>query len=164
MFNSQFENDSFESPGFLFIRAYNNWHTQIQKKLRLINLTHPQFVILTVAAYLQHEGRNPTQKMVADYASIDVMTTSQIIRLLEKKKYIQRKQHPQDTRAKMIFILEAGLKKVNQGLPLIEAIDAAYFGSLRSDMPCFMDSLHRLSSFDFLSDINTEHNITNYHR
>lgn len=149
MFNSQFKNDSSQSPGFLFIRAYNSWYTQIQKALRIIDLTHPQFIVLTVAAYLQNHGENPTQKMIADYASIDVMTTSQILRLLEKKQFIQRKQHPSDTRAKIIFLLDEGQEKVNQGLPLIEHIDDTYFGALQSDLPCFTKALHKLCSFHF---------------
>jgi DNA-binding MarR family transcriptional regulator len=149
MFNSRFKNDSSQSPGFLFIRAYNNWYTQIQKALRIIDLTHPQFIILTVTAYLQNHGEKPTQKMVADYSLIDVMTTSQILRLLEKKQYIQRKKHPTDMRAKIILLLDAGQEKVNQGLPLIENIDDTYFGVLQSDMPYFMNSLHKLCSFQF---------------
>lgn len=149
MFNSKFKNDSSKSPGFLFIRAYNNWYTQIQKALRSINLTHPQFIILTVTAYLQNRGENPTQKMVADHSAIDVMTTSQILKLLEKKQYIQRKQHPTDTRAKIILLLGAGQEKVNQALPLIENIDDIYFGILQSDMTCFTNSLQKLCSFRF---------------
>jgi DNA-binding MarR family transcriptional regulator len=149
MINSKFKNDSSKSPGFLFIRAYNNWYTQIQKALRPINLTHPQFIILTVTAYLQNRGENPTQKMIADHSAIDVMTTSQILKLLEKKQYIQRKQHPTDTRAKIILLLDAGQKKVNQALPLIENIDDIYFGVLQSDATCFMDSLQKLCSFRF---------------
>lgn len=149
MFNSKFKNDSSKSPGFLFIRAYNNWYTQIQKALRPINLTHPQFIILTVTAHLQNLGEPPTQKMVADHSAIDVMTTSQILKLLEKKQYIQRKQHPTDTRAKVILLLDAGQRKVNQALPLIENIDDIYFGLLKSDIPCFTNSLQRLCSFQF---------------
>lgn len=149
MLNSKFKNDSSKSPGFLFIKAYNSWYTEVQKSLRIIDLTHPQFIILTVTAYFQNNKENPTQKMVADHASIDVMTTSQILRLLEKKQYIQRKQHPTDTRAKIIVLTKSGQEKVNQGLPLIEKIDQLYFGKLESDLPYFMEALHKLCSFNF---------------
>lgn len=149
MLNSKFKNDSSKSPGFLFIKAYNSWYTEVQKALRIIDLTHPQFIILTVTAYFQNNRERPTQKMVADHASIDVMTTSQILRLLEKKQYIQRKQHPTDTRAKIIVLTESGQEKVNQGLPLIEKIDQLYFGNLESELPYFMKALHKLSSFNF---------------
>lgn len=149
MFNSKFKNDSSQSPGFLFIKAYNKWYAEVQKALRIIDLTHPQFVILTVTAYFQNHGQNPTQKMVSDHSLIDAMTTSQILRLLEKKQYVQRKQHPTDTRAKIVLLLDAGREKVNQGLPLIEKIDDIYFGSLQSNLSGFMNSLHKLCSFNF---------------
>jgi DNA-binding MarR family transcriptional regulator len=144
MFNSKYQSDSSKSPGFLFIKAYNKWYAEIQKTLRTIGLTHSQLVILTVIAYFQNQGENPTQKMVADHSSIDVMTTSQIVRLLEKKQYVQRTQHPTDTRAKTILLLDAGREKVNQGIPLIENIDALYFGKLENDLPAFMESLGKL--------------------
>lgn len=149
MFNSKYQKDSSQSPGLLFIKAYNKWYTEVQKALRIIDLTHPQFVILTVTAYFQSHGQSPTQKMVADHSSIDVMTTSQVLRLLEKKQYIQRRQHPTDTRAKIIVLLDAGREKVNQGVPLIEEIDDIYFGSLQSDLTGFINSLHKLCSANF---------------
>lgn len=155
MFNSKYQCDSSQSPGFLFIKAYNKWYTEIQKALHVINLTHPQFVILTVIAYFQSLGQNPTQKMVADHSAIDVMTTSQVLRLLEKKQYIERRQHPIDTRAKIVVLLDAGREKVNQGVLLIEKIDDTYFGKLQSDLPGFMKSLYRLCSCDF-SEYNKE--------
>ncbi len=145
MFNSKYQNDSSKSPGFLFIKAYSKWYSEIQKTLHAIGLTHPQLVILTVIAYFQNHGENPTQKMVADHSSIDAMTTSQILKLLEKKLYIQRMQHPTDTRAKIILLLDAGRDKVNQGIPLIENIDDLYFGKLKNDLPNFMKALRKLS-------------------
>jgi MarR family transcriptional regulator, temperature-dependent positive regulator of motility len=145
MFNSKYQDDSSKSPGFLFIKAYNKWYSEIQRTLHTIGLTHPQLVILTVIAYFQNQGEHPTQKMVSDHSSIDVMTTSQILRLLEKKQYIQRVQHPTDTRAKIIVLLDTGQEKVNQGIPLIENIDALYFGKLKNDLPVFMDFLYKLT-------------------
>lgn len=152
MFPSKFKDDSSKSPGLLFIKAYNNWHTQIKKALRPIGLTHPQFVILTVTAYLQSRGENVTQKMIATHSEIDTMTTSQILKLLEKKNLLQRKQHPADTRANVIILLAGGKEKVAQAVPLIEKIDDNFFGVLQSDKTYFMNLLKRLSAFKILSE------------
>lgn len=149
MFYSKYQEDSSKSPGFLFIKVYNQWYAEIQKALRTIDLTHPQFIILTVIAYFGHHNQNPTQKMVADHSSMDVMTTSQILRLLERKGYIKRKQHPSDTRAKMIILLDSGQQKVSQAVPMIEQIDELFFGELQSDLPEFVKCLHRLCSREF---------------
>ncbi|MEN6383597.1 MAG: MarR family transcriptional regulator [Veillonellales bacterium] len=146
MFPSKFKDNSAKSPGLLFIRAYNNWHTQIKKALRPIGLTHPQFVILTVTAYLQIHCENVTQTMIATQSEIDTMTTSQILRLLEKKKLIHKRQHPSDTRANIIILLAKGQEKIAQAVPLIEKIDDDFFGVLQSDKTYFMDLLKKLSS------------------
>lgn len=145
MFPSKFKDDSSKSTGLLFIKAYNNWHAQIKKALRPIGLTHPQFVILTVTAYLQSRGEKVTQKMIATHSEIDTMTTSQILKLLEKKNLLQRKQHPADTRANVIILLTGGKEKVAQAVPLIEKIDDIFFGVLQSDKTNFMNLLKRLN-------------------
>ena len=54
-------------------------------------------------------------------------------------------QHPTDTRAKIIFLLDAGRDKVNQGIPLIENIDDLYLGKLSDYLPDFMKYLRKLA-------------------
>jgi len=147
MFSSKFSDDSSKSPGFLFIRAYNAWHTQIKKLLQPLGLTHPQFVVLAVTAYLQNQGENVTQTMIASYSEIDTMTTSQILKLLDKKKLIKKEPHPSDTRANVILLLEEGSHKVSQAVRLIEKFDQEFFGILQSDEKPFMESLKKLSIF-----------------
>ena len=148
MFPSKFKEDSSKSPGFLFIRAYNNWHTHIKKILQPLELTHPQFVVLAVAAYLQNRGEKTiTQAMIAAHSEIDPMTTSQILKLLEKKGLVKKEPHPSDTRANVIILLEAGIQKVSQSIHLIEEFDNNFFGLLHSDEPSFMESLKKLSMF-----------------
>ncbi|WP_094604244.1 hypothetical protein SPSIL_036860 [Sporomusa silvacetica DSM 10669] len=143
--STKFKDDSSQSTGLAFIRVYNNWHTQIQKALRPVGLTLPQFVILTVTAYLQSHGQYVTQTMIATESQIDTMTTSQIVRLLEKKNYIIRTKHPKDSRANVIQLKPSGLDKVTLALPLIEKIDDGFFGILESEELYFKSLLQRLS-------------------
>lgn len=147
MFPSKFKNDSSKSPGLLFIRVYNNWHAHIKKILQPLGLTHPQFVVLAVTAYLQNQGENVTQSMIATRSEIDPMTTSQIIKLLDKKKLLKKEPHPTDTRANVICLLEEGIQKVSQSVHLIEEFDHIFFGVLQSDENHFMESLKKLSLF-----------------
>lgn len=147
MFNSNFHDDSSKSPGLQFIRAYNNWHTHIKKLLQPLELTHPQFVVLAVTAYLQNHGETVTQTMIASYSEIDPMTTSQILKLLEKKKLIKKEPHPTDTRANAILLLPEGLQKVNQAVALIESFDDDFFGTLGEEQLPFMESLKKLTNF-----------------
>ena len=68
---------------------------------------------------------------------MDVMTVSQIVRLLEKKDYIKRDQHPKDSRAKLVSVTKSGAEKVNHALPLVEGIDEEFFEKLSNDREGF---------------------------
>ena len=129
-FNSIYKDEYKKSTGLLFIRTYHKWHGLIKNKLRTIDLTHPQFVVLTTLAALLRQQEWVSQTDIAQFSDMDVMTVSQIIRLLVKKDLIMREVHPKDSRANIILLTEQGLQKVNQALPLVEGIDQAFFGKL----------------------------------
>ena len=132
-FNSIYKDEYKKSTGLLFIRTYHKWHGMIKNKLRTIDLTHPQFVVLTTLAALLRQQEWVSQTDIARFSDMDVMTVSQIIRLLVKKELIMREVHPKDSRANIILLTDTGLQKVNQALPLVEGIDQAFFGKLENN-------------------------------
>ena len=132
-FNSIYKDEYKKSTGLLFIRTYHKWHGLIKNKLRTIDLTHPQFVVLTTLAALLRQQEWVSQTDIARFSDMDVMTISQIIRLLVKKGLIMREVHPKDSRANIILLTDTGLQKVNQALPLVEGIDQAFFGKLENN-------------------------------
>ena len=132
-FNSIYKDEYKKSTGLLFIRTYHKWHVLIKNKLRTIDLTHPQFVVLTTLAALLRQQEWVSQTDIARFSDMDVMTVSQIIRLLVKKGLIMREVHPKDSRANIILLTDTGLQKVNQALPLVEGIDQAFFGKLENN-------------------------------
>ena len=129
-FNSIYKDEDKKSTGLLFIRTYHKWHGLIKNELKTIDLTHPQFVVLTSLAALLRRQEWVSQTDIARFSDMDVMTVSQIIRLLVKKDLIMREVHPKDSRANIILLTDTGLQKVNQALPLVEGIDQAFFGKL----------------------------------
>ena len=129
-FNSIYKDEYKKSTGLLFIRTYHKWHGLIKNKLRTIDLTHPQFVVLTTLAAILRQQDWVSQTDIARFSDMDVMTVSQIIRLLVKKGLIMREVHPKDSRANIILLTDTGLQKVNQALPLVEGVDQAFFGKL----------------------------------
>ena len=145
-FNSIYKDEYRESTGLLFIRAYHKWHGLIKNKLRTIDLTHPQFVVLTTLAALLRQQEWVSQTDIARFSDMDVMTISQIIRLLVKKGLIMREVHPKDSRANIILLTDTGLQKVNQALPLVEGIDQAFFGKLEDKTEVFNQLLMKLEA------------------
>ena len=145
-FNSIYKDEYKKSTGLLFIRTYHKWHGLIKNKLRTIDLTHPQFVVLTTLAALLRQQEWVSQTDIARFSDMDVMTVSQIIRLLVKKGLIMREVHPKDSRANIILLTDTGLQKVNQALPLVESIDQAFFGKLENKTEVFNQLLIALEA------------------
>ena len=145
-FNSIYKDEYQESTGLLFIRAYHKWHGLIKTKLRTIDLTHPQFVVLTTLAALLRQQEWVSQTDIARFSDMDVMTISQIIRLLVNKGLIMREVHPKDSRANIILLTDMGLQKVNQALPLVEGIDQAFFGKLEDNTEILNQLLIKLEA------------------
>ena len=145
-FNSIYKDEYKKSTGLLFIRTYHKWHGLIKNKLRTIDLTHPQFVVLTTLAALLRQQEWVSQTDIARFSDMDVMTVSQIIRLLIKKEFIMREVHPKDSRANIILLTDTGLQKVNQALPLVEGIDQAFFGKLENNTETLNQLLIKLEA------------------
>ncbi|AQY51224.1 MarR family transcriptional regulator [Listeria weihenstephanensis FSL R9-0317] len=146
-FPSNFGRDTSRSTGFLFIRAYNHWHTQVKHQLKKIDLTHPQFVVLTAVGYLSSPDEEVFQVNIATLADIDVMTVSQILKLLEKKALVSRAIAKNDPRAKAISLTTAGQAKLEMALPIVENIDATFFANL-SEPELFQQALQELTKED----------------
>ena len=143
-FHSQYTDNHQESTGLLFARVYNAWHGRVKKALQKVGLTHPQFIILTSLGYLELQQDLVTQVNLATFSDMDVMTVSQVLKLLLKKGLVERREHPQDSRAKVVFLTDAGRERMNQALPLIEAIDQTYFGQLEEQLSAFNRLLLKL--------------------
>lgn len=129
-FPSEFDKQSDKSIGFSFIKVYNLWHKKIKKALSNVGLTHPQFIVLTSLSFLLNNQTEVNQVDIANATNIDVMTTSTIIKNLEKKGLVIRSISHIDTRAKLITLTESGNSLVEISVPIVENIDKNFFGSL----------------------------------
>lgn len=70
-FNSIYKDEYKKSTGLLFIRAYHKWHGLTKNKLRTIDLTHPQFVVLTTLAALLRQQEWVSQTDIARFSDMD---------------------------------------------------------------------------------------------
>ncbi len=143
-FNSHNRENADGAIGLQFVKVYNIWHNQIKSELNQIDLTHPQFIVLTSLGYLQQNETEVTQVMVSKISEMDVMTVSQVLRTLEKKSLIRRTPHSRDTRAKSLTLTETGVVVMNQALPIVEGIDQKIFGVLGKDQTIFQQKLRQL--------------------
>jgi len=126
-----------DSSGFLLWQVTTLWQRGIKKALDNIDITHPQFVLLASLLWLSRQKESVTQIDLSQHSKIDPMTTSTVIRTLERKGLIERQEHHTDTRAKAITLTGNGVKVTRQAIKIIEKFDTAFFSSLGGKIPEF---------------------------
>lgn len=142
--DSSFKKNSDDSSGFLLWQVTTLWQRGIKKALDTIDITHPQFVILASLLWLTHKKDRVTQIDLSLHSKIDPMTTSTILKTLQRKELIQRKEHQVDTRAKMVILTEKGISTAREAIVIIENYDAEFFKSLNNQIPEFNTHLTTL--------------------
>lgn len=117
-------------------RVTNLWQKAIRNALDPFELTHPQFVLLFSCKWLNEQNNctGITQVQLAQHTQMDVNVTSQVLRTLEKKGYIERRPHPTDSRANVISVTKVGDTVASQAVQAVEAEDRAFFSSLGRDV------------------------------
>lgn len=119
-----------DSSGFLLWQVTNLWQREIKKALEEYDLTHSQYVLMASIHWLQLQKQEVTQIVLSSHTKIDPMTTSTVLRTLEKKEYIKRKEHKTDTRAKIIGLTEKGIEIVKLAIVTVENFDNDFFSKL----------------------------------
>ncbi|MFE9580744.1 MarR family winged helix-turn-helix transcriptional regulator [Nocardia sp. NPDC006044] len=119
-----------ESPGLLLWQVTNRWQAAQRAALAPFDLTHVQFVLLASLTYLTVAGDPVMQRDLAAQAATDPMMTSQVVRALEQKGLVERRDHPSDRRAKSLVPTEAGAALANRAVVAVEACDREFFGPL----------------------------------
>jgi len=119
-----------DSLGFLLWQITTAWQRSIRKALDPFHLTHPQFVIMASLLWFKEQKKVPTQVQIAGMSGLDKMTVSTAIRALVDLGYVIRAEHKTDTRAKTVQLTISGKRLVSKVVPMVEGIDAAFFGVL----------------------------------
>ena len=134
-----------DSPGFLMWQATMAWQRTLRQALSPLDLTHPQFVVLACLGWLESKEGPVTQARIAQEAKLDAMMISQIVRVLESKGWLARKDHPKDARAFQLKPTRSGRALIRKAVPKVEAADAEFFGTLGKSQRAFIDALKTLT-------------------
>jgi DNA-binding MarR family transcriptional regulator len=133
-----------DSTGFLLWQITNLWQREIKKALQKYGLTHSQFVLLASTYWFVIHDQQVTQIVLSSHTKIDPMTTSTVLRTLQKKGLIKRQEHGTDTRAKTVELTEQGKKTVKQAIITVEKFDISFFKSLGDKTNDFNKKLNLL--------------------
>ena len=130
-----------DSSGFLLWQVTNLWQREIKKVLEPYDLTHSQYVLMTSIHWLTLHKQEVTQILLSSHTKIDPMTTSTVLRTLQKKGLVQRQEHLTDTRAKTVVLTGNGKKVINRAIKTVESFDATFFSVLKNTTQLFNEQL-----------------------
>ena len=129
---AMFEDTSLGAPeravGFVMWRIVHRYQREVDQALRPLDLTHLQFVMLTLVAWQARSGKPATQAELARFGDIHPMQVSNVLKALEQKGAIQRTPAPANALAKHVEITAAGLSSLVQALPIVIEVQARLFG------------------------------------
>lgn len=130
-------NKAEDSSGYLLWQVTTLWQRKIKRELDTIDLTHTQFVLLASLAWLSKSQNIVTQIEIASHSKTDRMMVSKVLRTLQEKGFISRKEHETDTRAKAITLTETGEKILQRALVMVEQVDINFFSVLKDEVKPF---------------------------
>ena len=137
-----------ESSGFLLWQVTSLWQREIRKALEQHDLTHSQFVLLASILWLSSHKQLVTQIVLSNHTKIDPMTTSTVLRTLQKKGLIARYEHETDTRAKTVILTNSGSDLAKVAVKTVEAFDNRFFEILGIKKDDFNKTLNLLLKID----------------
>ena len=133
-----------DSPGYLLGQLTMLWQRKQKKVLDPLDLTQTQFVLLAALGWLSKSSNAVTQVDIANQSNADRMMVSKVLRTLEDKGFLTRKEHDTDTRAKTIRLTSNGEKVLQKALIEIENADLDFFTAPDVDLSKFNFTMSKL--------------------
>lgn len=93
---------------FLIWRIMKYWQRGKQRLLDEFGITGSQMELLGAICYMSEYKMEATQIILSQETEIDPMTTSTILRNLQKKGLISRRESTTDTRARIVEVTNEG--------------------------------------------------------
>ncbi len=136
-----------DSPGFLLWQTTMVWQRLIKQALEPYDISHAQFVILATLLWFEAHSYDTTQILIAQWSKLDKMTVSKALKALVLEGLVHRIEHKKDTRAKSVFLTEKGKTLVHKLVPIVEKMDATFFGRVpEKDQKLLISQLNQLAA------------------
>jgi DNA-binding MarR family transcriptional regulator len=133
-----------DSPGYLLGQLTMLWQRKLKKVLDPLDLTQTQFVLLAALGWLSKKNKSVTQVDIANQSNADRMMVSKVLRTLEDKGFITRKEHETDTRAKTIRLTTNGEVVLQKAIIEVENADLDFFTTLDTKLSQFNKNMVQL--------------------
>jgi DNA-binding MarR family transcriptional regulator len=140
--------DPSDSVGFSIWKTALLWQKAVKDRLDPIGITHVQFLLLNSLAVLnKNQSLAITQRMLSDHSGCDKMMTSKVLRTLEERKLVYRKNHHSDTRSWSLLLSTKGLDVLRDATLAFNEAESGFFELLGKKERGFSKRLRKLNKF-----------------
>lgn len=119
-----------DDVSFLIWRIMKHWQRGKQRLLDEFGITGSQMELLGAICYMSQHKMEATQIILSQETEIDPMTTSTILRNLQKKGLISRRESTTDTRARIVEVTDDGVALFFRAKAKIEERQEALFKNI----------------------------------
>lgn len=123
-----------DSTAYLIVRISNLHQRRLNAKLSGLGLTFTQYVILYGTYWLLYQGQEVTQVTLGYLVKFDKSTVSSVVKTLITKKLVKRKEHPTDTRAKILSLTTNGVVLIEKACEVVKQVDKEIFGENENNL------------------------------
>jgi len=101
-----------QTAGYLVWHLSTKWRVAVDRALKDLGLTHVDYLVLASLSEFTRSGAQPNQRELADFAGLEVMYVSKLVRGLERSGLLRRADHPDDPRAFQLELTARGAELV----------------------------------------------------
>jgi MarR family transcriptional regulator, organic hydroperoxide resistance regulator len=110
------------TAGYLIWHLSTKWRVAVDRALNQFGLTHAHYLVLASLSEFSRSGAKPSQRELADFAGLEVMYVSKLVRPLEHSGLLRRADHPADPRAFQLELTARGADLVGQAAAVMREL------------------------------------------
>jgi MarR family transcriptional regulator, organic hydroperoxide resistance regulator len=108
--------------GYLIWLLSTKWRVAVDRALKPLGLTHAHYLLIGALHEFSRSGAKPSQRELADFAGLEVMYVSKLVRPLERAGLLRRADHHADPRAFQVELTAAGTDLVGQAAAVMREL------------------------------------------
>ncbi len=113
-----------DAVGFWMWRLTLAFQRRAEAPLKEIGLTHLQYVVLILAAWLNLNSDEVSQGDLVEISGVQEAQVSLMVKALKAKKLITQKRSLQDSRVRLITVTSEGTRLLSVAVPLMTSLQA----------------------------------------
>jgi len=108
--------------GYLIWHLSIKWRVAVDRALSPLGMTHAHYALLASLYALSRGGARPSQRELAEFAGLEAMYVSKLVRTLERSGLLRRTDHPDDPRAFALELTTHGADVVTSAATVVRQL------------------------------------------